>query len=254
MMPPTDPERLATLAEDPLLKKLLRAAEHDVASEAQLAEVLAKLGPALDAAGGGSAAASTVAAKTTFGGAKWLAVVGLGVATLAPIAWVASRSGEGPTSTSTLNITGRSPGGTQSSHVDGSDRTLVTPTSTPTPTPDAVLPRQPSVSTTRLASPSASAPRADVAPTEPLEPEVRVLQRAQDALGREPARALALCDELARRGDGALLDQEREVIAIDALKRLGRMSDARSRAKRFRAAHPTSSHLGRLEVLVGRDF
>ena len=37
MMPPTDPERLATLAEDPLLKKLLRAAEHDVASEAQLA-------------------------------------------------------------------------------------------------------------------------------------------------------------------------------------------------------------------------
>ena len=41
------------------------------------------------------------------------------------------------TSTSTSNITGRSPEGTESSHVDGSARTLVTSTSTSTPTPTA---------------------------------------------------------------------------------------------------------------------
>ncbi|MBK6692293.1 MAG: protein kinase [Myxococcales bacterium] len=48
---------------------------------------------------------------------------------------VVSGAAAPPTSTSTSNISGRSPGGSEERHVDGSAGTLVTPTPTPTPTP-----------------------------------------------------------------------------------------------------------------------
>ena len=82
------------------------------------------------------------------------------------------------------------------------------------------------------------------------ETEIQLLQRAQDALGGSPARALALLDQHAARFPGAGLGQEREVIAIDALVRLGRAEEARARAAAFAARFPRSAHLRRLDALV----
>jgi hypothetical protein len=84
------------------------------------------------------------------------------------------------------------------------------------------------------------------------ETEIELLQRAQDALGSAPARALDLVNRHATRFPGAALGQEREVIAIDALVRLGRTGEARARAAAFAARFPTSAHLRRLEALVPR--
>ncbi|WP_438000711.1 hypothetical protein WMF26_13690 [Sorangium sp. So ce185] len=82
------------------------------------------------------------------------------------------------------------------------------------------------------------------------ETETGLLQRAQDALGARPAEALALTDVHRARFPSGALSQEREVIAIGALKALGRGGEARARAERFVAEHPSSAYRRRIEVLV----
>jgi hypothetical protein len=83
------------------------------------------------------------------------------------------------------------------------------------------------------------------------ETEAHLLQLAQESLGAAPAQALARTEEHARRFRGGALRQEREVSAITALQRLGRLGEARTRASRFLSQFPTSAHRSRLEALVG---
>jgi hypothetical protein len=81
--------------------------------------------------------------------------------------------------------------------------------------------------------------------------ELSMLREAQAALASDPARALALANRHAELFPRGVLGQEREVLAIDALTRLGRAPDARARAARFQAAHPGSAYLPRVERLIG---
>jgi len=83
------------------------------------------------------------------------------------------------------------------------------------------------------------------------ETEAHFLQRAQDALATGPAQALALAEAHASRFPAGTLGQEREVVAIQALVRLGRVEEARARGGRFLAAFPGSAHRRRLEALLG---
>jgi hypothetical protein len=83
------------------------------------------------------------------------------------------------------------------------------------------------------------------------EAEMALLRSAQDALGSAPADALARSEEHAKTYPGGALAEEREVLAVDALLRLGRRREAEARAARFRAAHPASAYLRRLETLLG---
>jgi hypothetical protein len=78
-----------------------------------------------------------------------------------------------------------------------------------------------------------------------------LLRQGQDALASAPAETLARCDEAARRFPRGALAQEREVLAVDALLRLGRRADAEARAARFRAVYPGSAYLRRLDTLLG---
>jgi hypothetical protein len=109
------------------------------------------------------------------------------------------------------------------------------------------------------------APSPSAAPVEPLaesagagtpmppragETEIQLLDRAQAALGANPGLALTLTDEHRGRFPSGLLGQEREVLAMQALMRLGRVQDARTRAARFEAAFPGSAHLHRIEAIV----
>jgi hypothetical protein len=77
--------------------------------------------------------------------------------------------------------------------------------------------------------------------------EAALLERARAALGGDPAGALALAEQHRRRFPHGALVQEREVIAIDALKRLGRADAASVRAAAFEHRYRGSVHRPRLE-------
>jgi hypothetical protein len=81
--------------------------------------------------------------------------------------------------------------------------------------------------------------------------EVAILNRAQRIVARDPAGALSLAEDHARRFPSGALAQEREFIAIEALLGLGRRAEASARAAQFRAAFPGSAHARRLDLLLG---
>lgn len=84
------------------------------------------------------------------------------------------------------------------------------------------------------------------------EGEASFLRRAKVALATDPAHALRLTDEHPARYPRGVLLQEREIIAIEALIRLGRAGDARARAASFRARFPASAHHGHLDGEIER--
>ena len=102
-------------------------------------------------------------------------------------------------------------------------------------------------STELAAAPEETAPPA---PATPREPEVDFLRRAQAALASSPSEALKMADDYPSVYPRGILAQEREVIAIDALARLGRRREAALRAEAFRSAFPRSAHLSRLAALT----
>jgi hypothetical protein len=107
-----------------------------------------------------------------------------------------------------------------------------------------------------LAPPAADAIEA-VAPAENPSPgsaapsEGALLLRARQDLASDPAATLALTDEASRRFPAGPLAPEREVLAIEALSKLGRGGEARARFATFRARYPQSPHIARLNTLVG---
>lgn len=82
------------------------------------------------------------------------------------------------------------------------------------------------------------------------ESEVDYLRHAQAALATSPSEALKMADQHSSLYPRGILVQEREVIAIDALTRLGRRADAAARANAFREAFPRSAHLSRVTTLT----
>ena len=89
----------------------------------------------------------------------------------------------------------------------------------------------------------ARAPRAAIAPKPN---EAALLQKAQSALQRDPAEALALTRRHQASFPQGVLTQEREVIAIEALERLGRHDAAKKRASAFERRYRGSVHQPRL--------
>jgi hypothetical protein len=88
------------------------------------------------------------------------------------------------------------------------------------------------------------------APSAPPPTETELLRDARLALDGNAAQALALSERHQREYPGGALTQEREVIAITALVRLGRSGDARARAERFVRVYPKSPYRQRIDALV----
>lgn len=108
----------------------------------------------------------------------------------------------------------------------------------------------PAESSTSVAVPAqkleAAAPtRAKVA--EPPPDEVALLWRARERMRRDPAAALALLDVHADRFADGQLTPEREVLAVEALRLLGRKDEADAHVRTFRERYPGSIHLRRLQ-------
>jgi len=81
--------------------------------------------------------------------------------------------------------------------------------------------------------------------------EFSLVSRAQASLGTDPVRALALVSDHERQFPNGTLVEECEIIAIDALLRLGRHPEAEARALHFKDRFPASVHRRRLDVLLG---
>lgn len=126
------------------------------------------------------------------------------------------------------------------------------------PSVDPLGTRDAGVGSTGASTPAASASRApqqrggrghERQPQDPML-ELQLLDQASRALASDPARALALTERHARLFPHSQLNQERELIAIEALVYSGAEQTARRRIARFLTAYPGSSHAPRVRALA----
>ncbi|MFM2416914.1 MAG: hypothetical protein RL385_1637 [Pseudomonadota bacterium] len=113
----------------------------------------------------------------------------------------------------------------------------------PAATADAPSPSPPSPGT----SASLDSEPAQIPPPPRAPSEAALLVEARSKLGAFPAEALAVLDQHAQRFATGMLAPEREVMAIEALRALGRMAEADQRTQAFRQKYPDSLHLRRLD-------
>ena len=97
---------------------------------------------------------------------------------------------------------------------------------------------------------SAASPRGGAPSARDAASELQLLERAQQTLGADPARALAIAEQHRQRYAHGEFAQEREMIAIEALMALGQTERAAARARAFARRYPDSSHLPHLRDLV----
>ncbi|MCA9713398.1 MAG: hypothetical protein KC468_01750, partial [Myxococcales bacterium] len=91
--------------------------------------------------------------------------------------------------------------------------------------------------------------RAEPPATSSLAAETEALRRVRSELSRgEPARALELLDDHARRFPAGVLVEERAALRVVALCDAGRRADGRAAAGRFLARYPSSALAGRVRA------
>lgn len=230
-----DPPRLldAQANASPALRDLFRRGERDLPSDAALERLAARLGPVL-------AAPAAPPANT---GLNPGLLRGLGIAFgIAAVGVVA------------LSVTGRdpSPSSPRESREIAPPVVSVSPPALQRPAPEpsaeiAPAPRVDEVPSASATVSAAAAPRARAQPN-----EAALLEQARRALAADPARALALTRQHQQRFPNGVLNQEREVIAIEALRRLGKASEAGDRAGAFEKQFPGSPHQRSVESRGGK--
>ncbi len=248
----SDPKRLLEGGEGDLAK-LLSAGKSEIPDAAQLGALAAKIG-IVGGAGtsAGAAGASGAGGVSGAGSAAAAAAVKTGVAMKiggAAVVVATAAASTAIVATSTSDAPPRTPVGIvamPSSSADTSPgASTVFRLTEPPQDPSSAAPPPPAPTSSVAGRPAASAVAEGPAV------EVRLLERAQDALRSRPAEALALADDHARRFPRGMLVQEREVIAIEALVKAGRVGEAKARAARFKERFPGSSHTRRVDALVG---
>ncbi len=218
-----DPPRLLDAASGapPGLRDALDAATRDVGSAEQLSRLAGRLGPLLAA----PVPASPAPSSAGLSAAAKLGLTAFALLAVGGGAWLLSGSESAPPPAPTP------------------------PAASPPPV-QAAEPPPPAPPESGLAlppaAPSAPALPAKPGPAAPLS-EAELLEQARSALKGDPARALARANEHRRRFPGGVLVQEREVIAIQALRQLGRASEAERRAEAFSKAFPGSAFQRKLK-------
>jgi hypothetical protein len=128
------------------------------------------------------------------------------------------------------------------------------PIATVIPTPPPPSPPSSAAPSVRPAPVAASAaPSAEPEPpprVDTLAEETALLEKARAALGVAPGEALALAEAHAARFPAGKLGMEREILAVDALRRLGRAGEARARGEALLARAKGSLYEERVRKLV----
>jgi TolA-binding protein len=229
MTDPDDPPRLSESLDAPAgLRAALQRARADVGTADEVARLAGKLGPLLGpapvapGAAGGGAAAGGAAAKVGLGA---LALIVAGGA-----AWLLSTRDASLPPKVASSAAAPAPA----------------PAPVAAPAPSAVVTSPPLV----VAPPSAELPSPSPPKATPVTPpsEADLLEQARAALkAGDSARALQRASEHAKRYPRGVLVQEREVLAIQALRRLGRDAEADRRADAFARAYPGSAFQRKLQ-------
>jgi hypothetical protein len=255
---------------EPELRALLRVGRSELPDRDQLERVHRHLGLALAAtvAAASSSAASTASGASAAGAVASKGVLGTAaakvgtavilVAAAGTTAAVAMRLGvearPGPEVPRAIEVVAtqtpaqgivvwrpepaKAPGSASRPVSEPAAGTATTPTTRPIETPRAV---------------AAASTTPSVATVPQAEDELVLLQRASDAVASRPEEALVLADQDAFIYPAGALAQERELIAIQALVRLGRRSDASLRADQFFRNFPGSAHRPRILALLGEQ-
>ncbi|HYP99629.1 MAG TPA: hypothetical protein VER96_13235 [Polyangiaceae bacterium] len=221
---PDDPERLADGASRSPLGELFASATRDLPSDEQLAKLAAALGPIMDAP---APAPSPPKSPTSISGLMKLgavagalaAVVGAGVA----LRHTSHTTPVPPTEAPKVAVP------------------LQPSEALPTPPPSAAPPAAEAHSEEVQPSASSSSAKPTVAPAKAAT-EAALLEQARRALNTSPSYALQLANQHRARFPNGVLTQEREVIAIEALRRLHRSTEADQRASGFSKSFPGSAH------------
>jgi hypothetical protein len=239
MTDPKDPPRLLDPASGAPegLREVLGAAERDVGSVAQVARLSARLAPLL------IAPASAPVAQAPSG---MSAAAKVGFSTLALLiagggAWLlsTSQSATPPAPSLPAPATPATPATPAAPVREQSAPAPVTP-------PPAAVPSE-AASGAEIGKPEPpAAPTGEKQAPAQLS-EAELLEQARAALAGDPGRALARANEHRRRFPGGVLVQEREVIAIKALRQLGRNAEADQRAAAFEKAFPGSAFQRKLK-------
>jgi hypothetical protein len=211
---------------------LLSTARTDVGTEKQVTAVWAALVPHFAAPP--AAAAATKAAAMSVAAKASIAAVAVAVGAASAV-YVASTKDHAPATSS-------APPSVAFKATEPVAPSVVLPAAPPSEAAEAPRAEPPSSSGVRPPSNSA---RLETATT-----EADLLGQAQAALAGDPRRALSLAESHQQRFPHGVLVQEREVIAIEALERLGRKSAAQARAARFLRVFPTSAHRSKIESIV----
>ncbi len=241
MKGPEQPERLKlSSAQSPALRSLLQAAEHDGATSDQLARLKARLPPGT-AGGPGHAgpSGSPLSAATAASPLPWKATAAIIVAAaLAGGGWAVLSGRASP------EVPAAAPIVSCSAAESSAPPEVLTPS-----TPQALVMTQPSASVTIVAA--SARPIAVQPPTASSQPsETALLDEARRVMSDHPGRALALLRRHRQLYPDGMLAQEREVLMVDALTRLGRSTEAQQQADQFRSAHPGSVYGDRVEKTV----
>lgn len=220
-----DPPRLADSASDAQLGALFRSAREDVATDQQMAELAARLGPVL-----GPAPVAPAAGKLAL-----LAKVGSGVLLVGLGVWgVRHQLAHAP-------VTAVSAAKPPAIAAPPSVATAPEVSAPSAETAPLTRPEELSPAPSSQTAPSTRAPTSGRAAS-PVRDEATILERARAQLASNPAQALALTAEHVKLFPHGVLSQEREVIAIAALRRLGRTAEAERRAEAFDRSYPHSAH------------
>jgi hypothetical protein len=227
-----DPKRWlrSEAPEDQALARLLDAGRAEQPSSEQLDALAKRLAPTYSAAAPEPKSSSGTGAPLLP-----LAVGTVLVLTLAA-AWWLNREPSGPTPqpVDVKRVKAAPPANVASPMTEPSPAlTPEPPEVTPAPEPAHALPH----------------PRRAPEGADPMA-ELLLLEEAHRALASEPRRTLEATATHARRFPRGQYAQEREVLAIEALLALQRVSGARTRAERFLARYPDSSHARRVRALL----
>jgi hypothetical protein len=258
-----DPTRLRDDPDQPQgLRDLLDHSVRDVGSKADIAKTAAKLLPLVGAGTLGVTATGVAKASIWAGKGWWVASVVAGGVATAGVAVLTS----GPTEKAAVAVQSGEPAMATARKVAAAPRASEASLPEAAPevmAPEIIAPRSvvkiqprtaasppPLVAESATASPPiASTPSGSVST---LPSESQLLGTAQSSLASDPARALKLTAEHHQLFPRGAFTQEREVIEIDALYRLGRKTEADRRATQFIARNPGSSYARRVKELMKR--
>lgn len=227
MNTPDDPERLADAAPRSPLGELFASAARDLPSDEQIARLAAQLGPTLDAPSTPQAPASAPGASAVVK----LAVVAGALAALVG-AGLALRHSSHPAVDAPTPAPRVAPPVASAASTEPPTAVAPLPVIEPAANASSPLPSaRPEPTSAKSASVQSQAPS-----------EAALLEQARRALSTSPSYALSLANQHRARFPKGVLTQEREVIAIEALRKLHRDSEANQRATGFSKAFPGSAH------------